>query len=154
MNSKSDYKSQAPLAFLIHELARLMKRRFEDEARLQEITLPQWRALAHISNNDGMTQKALADAIDADPMTISGILDRLEKRGLIERHPDPTDNRAKLARVTAEGRKVVTTAREIGIAMYENALEGVSPEERRIAIAVLTKMRGNLVGQSAEFEEV
>ena len=150
---KRDYKAQAPLGFLIHEVARLMKRRFEEDARL-EITLPQWRALAHISNNDGMTQKALADAIDTDPMTISGILDRLEKRGLVERFPDPTDSRAKLARVTGDGMDVVNGGREIGIAMYEAALEGVSPEDRKTAIAVLKRMRGNLIGQPAALEEV
>ena len=82
MKIKVDYKAQAPLGYLIHEVARLMKRRFEDEASMQEVTLPQWRALAHISNQDGMTQKALARAVDTDPMTMSGILDRLEKRGL------------------------------------------------------------------------
>ena len=50
------------------------------------ITLPQWRALAQISQNESMTQRALAELIDTDPMTISGMLDRLEKRGLIERY--------------------------------------------------------------------
>lgn len=154
MNVKADYKAQAPLGYLIHEVARLMKRRFEDEASMQEITLPQWRALAHISNQDGMSQKALARAVDTDPMTMSGILDRLEKRGLIERHVDPTDSRAKLARVTEQGIEVVNSARKIGLAMYEAALEGVSAEDRETVVAVLAKMRGNLIGLGAELEEV
>lgn len=153
MKIKVDYKAQAPLGYLIHEVARLMKRRFEGEASRQEITLPQWRALAHISNQDGMTQKALANAVDTDPMTMSGILDRLEKRGLIERYADPTDNRAKLARITEQGIEVVNSARQIGIAMYEAALEGVSAEDREITVAVLAKMRGNLIGLEAELEE-
>jgi DNA-binding MarR family transcriptional regulator len=154
MSLKSDYKTQAPLGYLIHEVARLMKRRFEDEASMQEITLPQWRALAHVSNNDGMTQKSLAKAVDTDPMTMSGILDRLEKRGLIERYTDPTDSRAKLARVTKQGTEVVSSARKVGLAMYESALEGVSAEDREIVVAVLARMRGNLIGQTAELEEV
>jgi hypothetical protein len=37
--------------------------------------------------------------------------------------------------------------------MYEAALEGVSAEDREITVAVLAKMRGNLIGLEAELEE-
>lgn len=153
MNLKQDYKTQAPLGYLIHEVARLMKRRFEDEASMQGITLPQWRTLAQIATFDCITQRAIAEKIDTDPMTVSGILDRLEKRGLIERYPDPSDSRAKLARLTPAGGELFDAARKIGFAMYEAALEGVSPEDRETVVAVLAKMRGNLIAQTAEIEE-
>lgn len=154
MKSHLTYKKQAPIGYLVHEVARLMKRRFEEEARLHGITLPQWRVLAQIGLNEGIAQVALAAATDTDPMTVSGVLDRLEKRGLVDRYADPTDSRAKLARLTAEGEQVFTSARKVGLAMYEAALEGVTPEERQIAITALSKMRDNLTGQPAELEEV
>lgn len=153
MKSKSAYKHQAPLGYLIHEVARLMKRRFEELARIHEITLPQWRALAQIATDDCVTQRAIADKIDADPMTISGILDRLEKRGLIERYADPSDSRAKLARLTPSGRELFDTARTVGLAMYEQALEGVTAEQRDAVITALSMMRDNLSRQTAELEE-
>lgn len=148
------YKHQAPVGYLIHEVARLMKRRFEEEARLKGLTLPQWRVLAQIALNEGITQVALAAATDTDPMTTSGVLDRLEKRGLIDRYVDPTDSRAKLARLTAEGEDVFRTTKTVGLDMYEAALDGVSPDEREIVIRVLSKMRDNLTGQAAELEEI
>ena len=154
MKSNFGYKHQAPLGYLINEVGRLMKRRFEEEARIHGITLPQWRVLAQVALNDGITQVALAAATDTDPMTVSGVLDRLEKRGLIERYADPTDSRAKFARLTAEGEEVFTTARKVGLAMYEAALEGVSPEDRQTVISALMRMRDNLSGQAAELEEV
>jgi MarR family transcriptional regulator for hemolysin len=154
MKSQQTYKHQAPLGYLVHEVARLMKRRFEEEARVHGITLPQWRVLAQIALNEGITQVALAAATDTDPMTVSGVLDRLEKRGLIERYADPTDSRAKFARITAEGERIFTTARKVGLAMYEAALEGVTPEERQIAISALSRMRENLSGQAADLKEV
>jgi DNA-binding MarR family transcriptional regulator len=153
MKTPTDFKAQAPLGYLIFELSKLLKRRFEDEARSHGITLPQWRALAHIAAFEGISQKTLADAVDADPMTISGVLDRLEKRGLIERYVDPTDSRAKLARILPEGADVVRQARQVGMNMYEAALDGVGPAERETVIAVLTTMRGNLLGQLAEKED-
>ena len=154
MNPKQSYKNQAPLGYLIHEVARLMKRRFEEQARIHGITLPQWRTLAQIALNEGITQAKLAAQTDIDPMTMSGVLDRLEKRGLIDRYPDPTDSRAKLARITPAGEEVFATARKVGLSMYEAALKGVPPKDRETVVAVLEKMRGNLIGQAAELEEV
>lgn len=158
MNSKDsdkiiNFKERAPLGYLIHELARLMKRRFEEEARAHGITLSQWRALGHVAQVEGITQVALAQGIDADPMTVSGILDRLEKRGLIERYPDPTDSRAKLARLTPAGTALYNTAKHVGSTVFQTALAGVTPEHRDIAQAVLQRMRENLAGQAAEHEE-
>ena len=145
-------KARAPMGYLIHEIARLMKRRFEDEARLHDITLPQWRTLSQIVLNEGVTQAQLASNIDVDPMTMSGILNRLEKRGLIDRFPDPVDSRAKLARLTAEGQALFETARTVAITMYESALEGVSKADQDVVVAALSKMRENLTGQTAEKE--
>jgi MarR family transcriptional regulator, transcriptional regulator for hemolysin len=146
------FKTRAPMGYLIHEVARLMKRRFEDEARLHDITLPQWRALSQIALNEGVTQAQLAANIDVDPMTISGILNRLEKRGLIDRFADPADSRAKLARLTTEGETLFETARTVGLAMYETALEGVSKADQDVVVAALARMRDNLTGQTAEKE--
>jgi DNA-binding MarR family transcriptional regulator len=157
MNSENpkfeSFKTRAPLAFLLHDVARLMKRRFEEEARAHGVTLPQWRALSHIAMSGGISQVALALAIDADQMTVSGMLDRLEKRGLLTRIADPTDSRAKLARLTEEGLEMVETTRAVGGAMYEATLIGVAPEDVAIATDVLRQMRENLLGQMAEAKE-
>lgn len=146
-------KENAPLGYLVHEVARLIKRRFEEEAKSHDITLPQWRALAQVATHDCISQRELADQIDADPMTVSGILDRLEKRGLVERYADPSDSRAKLARLTPAGEELFHTARKVGLAMYENAVAGLSPSEREVLKIGLEKMRANLISQPAELEE-
>jgi len=147
------FKSKAPLGYLVHEVARLMKRRFDEQARHHELTLPQWRTLGQIAISDRATQSTLAAAIDASPMTVSGILDRLEKRGLVARTTDPDDSRAKLATLTPEGEALYQKARAIGLSMYEAALDGVSPADRAIVIASLTRMRDNLLGQMADQKE-
>lgn len=151
-----DFRTQAPLGYLVLEVAKLMKRRFEDYAKEHGVTLAQWRALAQLERqgSEPITQRALAGCIDADPMTVSGILDRLEKRGLIERYPDPSDSRAKLARLLPAGVELVHTARQVGMSMYEAATQGLSPQERDAVTTALGKMRENLSGQQAELEEV
>lgn len=154
MTSEPEFKKEDSISFLIHEVARMFKRRFEDEARSHGITLPQWRALAEISHNTGISQVALAGCIDTDPMTLSGILDRLEKRGLIERYTDPNDSRAKLARMTRAGRQLVDAARSVGREMYENALVGLSAEQRKTITEGLRSIRDNLSRMDEEKEAV
>ena len=139
-----DPAKEASIAFLVHEVARLYRRRFEEEARTYGVTLPQWRAMAVIQKHAGISQVALAGKIDTDPMTISGILDRLDKRGLIERFLDPNDSRSKLARLTAEGELLVKTARSVSDGLQEVSLERLSDDDRRVLSAHLIRIRDNL----------
>jgi len=132
------------IGYLVHEVARMMRRRFEEEASVHGFTLPQWRALAEIFRNEGIAQVGLAAALDVDQMTVSGIVSRLEKRGLIDRYPDPNDSRAKLAKLTPAGRELVTRAKNVGRALYENALDGISLADREKMAAQLRLIRDNL----------
>jgi MarR family transcriptional regulator for hemolysin len=148
-----EFRQRIQVGYLVHELARLMKRRLDGEARLHKITLPQWRALAHVGKHAAITQSALAQALDTDPMTISGVLDRLEKTGLITREPDPTDSRAKLAQLTPEGAERLDVARRLGAEMYEAALAGIPKDDVATAENVLRQMRDNLIGPMATPED-
>jgi DNA-binding MarR family transcriptional regulator len=150
---KQDLTRDNSISFLVHEVARLMRRRFEDEARLHNFTLPQWRALAEIYRNEGISQVSLASCIDTDQMTVSGIVSRLEKRGLIDRYPDPNDSRAKLARLTPAGLELVLRAKNVGRALYENALTGISATERDLLTAGLKRIRDNLNEMTAAEKE-
>jgi len=151
---KPNLAKEMPLGYLLHEVTRLLKRRFEEEARIHGITLPQWRALAEIYRNEGISQVSLAGCIDADPMTVSGILDRLEKRGLIMRNPDPNDSRAKLARVTEAGSELVDDVRAVGLGIYGQAMDGMSDADQKLMTAALGRMRDNLIAMTAEQKEV
>jgi DNA-binding MarR family transcriptional regulator len=150
---QQDPTRENSIAYLIHEVARLMRRRFEDEASVHGFTLPQWRALAEIYRNEGIAQVSLAAALDVDQMTVSGIVSRLEKRGLIDRYPAPNDSRAKLAKLTPAGLALVTNAKNVGRALYENALDGLSPADRDAMAAQLRLIRDNLNSMTAQQKE-
>ena len=140
----SDIPKEKTIGYIVHEVARAFRRRFEDEARAHGLTLPQWRALVVIDQEAGITQVALAGCIDTDPMTISGILDRLEKRGLIERYPHPTDSRAKLSRLTPEGADLVLAARDLGRQLYTRSIAGVEDSQIELIFSGLSQIRDNL----------
>jgi MarR family transcriptional regulator for hemolysin len=66
--------SSSALGFLIHEVARLMRRRFEQHARGFGLTRSQRQALAYLSRNEGISQTGLADLLDIEPITLGRII--------------------------------------------------------------------------------
>ena len=82
------------LGFLISDVSRLMRRRFDERARQLGATRAQWRTLTMLSRNEGLNQGALADLLEVEPITLCRMIDRLEESGLVERRRDPADRRA------------------------------------------------------------
>lgn len=132
------------IATLLHDTTRLLRRCFDVQAKTYGLTLSQWKALVAIHEQDGITQVALSNALDIDAMTLSGILDRMEKRGLVERFVHPDDSRAKLTRLTAEGIELVVVARHVGAQVFGQAMEGLTPDDRAQLVSHLTRIQTNL----------
>jgi len=141
---------ETSIGYLVHEVARSFRRRFEDAASQHDITLPQWKVISELKHRGNLPQVALAAAVDSDPMTLSKILERLEKRGLISREADPVDSRAKVVSLSPDGEALFATAKTLGGKVYEAALEGISDAERAAIIAGLVRIRSNLNSISAE----
>jgi DNA-binding MarR family transcriptional regulator len=148
-----DTPPDTPLSALLPEVSKLLRRRFELLAREHGLTLPQWRVIAELDRRDGISQKALADATDSDAMTVSGILDRLEKRGLVARIADPADSRAKLASLTGEGTALIAETRVLGRELLDHALEGLGDDEREIFANCLIHMRTRLTASPSELHK-
>jgi MarR family transcriptional regulator for hemolysin len=147
------FRAALPIGYLIHEVAKLMKRRFEEEAREHDLTLPQFRILAEVWRTPGTTQVALAAATDSDPMTVSSVLERLDRRGLLERYPNPDDSRAKLARITKAGEVLVEEVRATGLVIYSESMAGVSKADQKVLSDALKCMRDNLVAMTSKIKE-
>src|SRR5690349_15990228 len=83
------------LGFLLYDVARLLRRRFDQRAQKSGLTRAQWHVLAILKRNEGLNQAALADLMDMEPITLSRHIDRLESAGWVSRRPDPNDRRAR-----------------------------------------------------------
>src|SRR5258705_6901101 len=81
------------LGFLLHDVARLLRKRFEQNARGSGLTRSQWQVLAYLAQNEGINQSGLADLLEIEPITLGRIVDKLQMLGLIERRPSSSDRR-------------------------------------------------------------
>jgi len=136
--------NSAHLGFLLHDVARLMRKRFEQHARGFGLTRSQWQALAYLSRNEGISQTGLADLLDVEPITLSRIIDRLVETGLVERIAHATDRRVWRLRLTEAARPKLTQVRELGDKTRSETLAGVPEAERERLIETLSAMRANL----------
>ncbi|MEU6577428.1 MarR family transcriptional regulator [Streptomyces sp. NPDC046805] len=111
---------------------------YEEAASEHALTGAQARLLSLLSL-EPLPMRKLARKLKCEPSNVTGIVDRLESRGLVERRPDPTDRRVKLAAVTDEGRRVAQGLRD-GLRFAREPLAGLSDEERRSLRDLLRRM--------------
>jgi MarR family transcriptional regulator for hemolysin len=132
------------LGFLLHEVARLLRKRFEQNARDSGLTRSQWQVLTYLAQNEGINQKGLAELLEIEPITLGRILDKLETLGLIERRPHPTDRRTWLLHLVEAARPKLIQIREFGDITHREALAGVSEDDGRRLLKTLEAMKANL----------
>jgi len=133
------------LGFVLHDVARLLSKRFEQLAGHLGLTRSQWRAVVYLSRNEGTNQACLADLLEIEPITLARMIDKLEQRGLIERRVDPTDRRAWRLFLKDQARPLLEAIAPLGEATRAEALEGVGGDERDRLMETLTLMKSNLV---------
>jgi MarR family transcriptional regulator, transcriptional regulator for hemolysin len=132
------------LGFLLHDVARLLRKRFEQNARGSGLTRSQWQVLAYLSQNEGINQGGLAELLDVEPITLCRIVDKLETLGLIERQPHPSDRRIWLLHLTPAARPKLAQLRKLGDMTRSEALAGVSEADRLRLLKTLQVLKSNL----------
>jgi DNA-binding MarR family transcriptional regulator len=140
------------IGFLMSDVSRLMRRRFDERARKSGATGPQWRTLKILERHEGLNQGQLAELLEVEPITCCRMIDRLEEAGLVERRRDPADRRAWRIHLTEKARPVLAELHEIAGTMIETALQGLSAAERDALIASLNVIRSNMT-QTQETKE-
>ncbi|MCD2179688.1 MarR family winged helix-turn-helix transcriptional regulator [Rhizobium sp. C1] len=149
-------KEDQTIGILLHDVARLMRKRFEQRARPVGLTRSQWQTLLLLSKNEGLHQKALAEMQEVEPITLMRLIDKLSERGLVERRKHETDRRIWLLYMTDRGRELLSGMRELGEETRNESLEGIPDEERVRLFQMLETMKTNLVEgcrQAAEVEK-
>jgi DNA-binding MarR family transcriptional regulator len=133
------------LSFLLHEVARLLRKRFEQRAKDLGLTRSQWQTLAYLSKNEGIHQAGLAELLEIEPITLVRILDKLEERSLIERRRHPTDRRIRLLFSREEAKPLLDAIRRVAEQTRSEALADVPNADREHLIRTLTTMKSNLI---------
>jgi DNA-binding MarR family transcriptional regulator len=123
-------------------IRRALRRPLESEVAKGELTLPQTAVMRAVVGSPGIVLRDLCRAVSLAHSTASGIVDRLEKRGLIERRADPGDGRTSCIYPTETVTEFVRVEiPRLNRGPLEGALERASEEERTVIGKALRRLR-------------
>lgn len=112
-----------PEAFdLIGSIAKRMERLQARALGLADLTAAQYMILANLHEKDGRPLGELADVMRCSKSTITGVVDTMERKGLVAREPNPDDRRSHLLRLTPRGRALRRSTPEL-----ENFFQNCGP---------------------------
>lgn len=111
--------------------------------RMQELGLDltpvQFAALSELAAQGGVDQATLAGRIAYDRVTLGGVIDRLEAKGLVTREISPTDRRARMLALSPKGAELLSRITDEVEAIQPAMLSGLTPDEQRQFIALAAK---------------
>ena len=131
-------------AFILNDVARLLRTYADHRAAQFGITRAQWVVLVRVQRSEGLNQSELAELLDLQPITLTRLLDKLCDSGLIERRPDPADRRAKRLFLTAAARPLLERLAVLGEETMANTLAGVESEGVEQMVSKLAIVKDNL----------
>jgi MarR family transcriptional regulator, transcriptional regulator for hemolysin len=132
--------------FLVSDVARLLREKFNATAQKLGLTLAQARVLAHLSRNEGISQVALSAILEVQPITLLRQIDRLEKAGLVERRVHPNDRRMQQLYLTPQSEPLLQQMFNVGTDLQGHAMVGLSESQRTVVVELLARIRANLAG--------
>jgi len=133
------------LGFLIHDVSRLRRSAFDRCLKPLNVTRSQWWVLAYLSRQDGMTQSQLAIELDLGKVAVGGLIDRLEKTGLVRREADAGDRRVNRVFLEPKSKQLIARMRRVSHKMNEQILRGLDDAMLGSTADTLDTMKRNLL---------
>jgi DNA-binding MarR family transcriptional regulator len=114
---------------------------FKEEFDGYDLTPQQFGLLAFLWQADGLSQAELSGKSQIDRTTMGGIVDRLEKEGLVERRPHPEDRRAYQVYLTKKGKSLEGELTDVASRVLRKVTSPLTGKEHETLIRLLTKIR-------------
>ncbi len=136
--------------YLVNHAARLLARQLDAGLAPLGISTGPFPLLLHLWEQDGLTQKDLVERLGYEQPTVAATLSRMERDGLVERRPDPTDGRAQRVWLTERGRSLRDEAQVQAESLNARALAGLSPQEAEQFLDMTRRVVRSLQDMEAE----
>ncbi|GAA5784777.1 hypothetical protein GCM10007860_23410 [Chitiniphilus shinanonensis] len=118
------------------------------------LTAGQFDVIATLGGTDGMSCRELGDATLITKGTLTGVLDRLAERGLIERCACSGDRRSITVRLTPAGQALFDNSFDAHLAHLKPAFDQLAPDELAETAALLARLREALENEAPDCCEI
>ena len=141
-----DRHSCENLIALIKRLHLSLRRVYDDAFAAHKITGPQASVMRHIWQQDGIELRTIQERLGVTSATLTGLVDGLVERELVDRRPSLEDARVKQLFLTEHGRLVSNELGTILPRLEDQLLEGFSSAEQALLRDWLERMARNAEG--------
>ena len=129
------------MGYCDHQMHRLMTKKL----RQYDVSPMQCRTLTYLQEAEGqVNQRMLEQHLMVKPSTASGIVGRLEEKGLVRRQTSDSDGRCRILALTDSGRQFYRQFLAIAEQVNQQTAQGFSPEERDTLRQLLLRLADNL----------
>ncbi|MEE2690925.1 MAG: MarR family transcriptional regulator [Pseudomonadota bacterium] len=137
------------LPYRVVVLGDLISRRLARAYEAENITIPEWRVLAVISQADSMAARDVVARTPLDKMAVSRAVASLEEKGLVERQTNPRDKRVSALLLSAQGRALFARIAQLALDYERRLLATLASEERKALLDILSKLETGAANVSA-----
>jgi DNA-binding MarR family transcriptional regulator len=132
------------IGYRIKLLSQLLSRKFQERLEPLGLTPFHWVVLCCLWEEDGLATSSISEKLQQVGGTLTGVLDRMEERGLIRRERDSEDRRVWRIWLTDAGEQLREVLPPIAVEIRDSALTGISPAERKHFSDLLNQMIANI----------
>lgn len=132
------------IGYAITDVARLMRTVFERRVRDRGLTRAQWLVIARVHRRPGLSQSEVADLLEIEKATAGRLIDRMERKGWIERRAEPRDRRVNRLHLTREGTQLHKAIWPLAEATVDDALADLSGADRQALTGIMERVKGRL----------
>jgi len=115
-----------------------------------DLTLPQYDIIITLGNTPGMTFKKLGEETLITKGTLTGVIGRLEDKGLVQRVASATDGRSQIVQLTAEGKELYEQTFPEHLIFLSRIFNDYSPEDIVMLEAALVRLNKAVISARSE----
>lgn len=139
----AEFVFERELAFLLVDAGRKLNDAYDQTMKPLGLTRSQWRVMAYVSRSPGISQTELAESVECTRMAITGLLDRMQLKSLIERRAVTGDRRLRAVHLTSKGQALVKQMNRTAVEVLDQIFSGSSDSDRRKLHQLLMDIKAN-----------
>ncbi len=144
VESWRDVLAPYSIGYRIKLLSQLLSRKLQERLEPFGLTPFHWVVLCCLWEEDGLATCSIGEKLQQVGGTITGVLDRMEERGLIRRERDARDRRIWRIWLTEAGKQLETVLPPIALEIREQAMTGIPHDERERFSQLVDRAIANL----------
>jgi DNA-binding MarR family transcriptional regulator len=128
------------LADIMMTLQRCLMLRLSEELSRGQVSFPQFFLLGHIALQEFLSMSEIAEKMNHSTAAATGLVDRLENLGYVERSHAANDRRKVLVKITAKGSALVDKIRQDIVSNLSQIMDLLPPEEQKAWLSIYEKV--------------